>query len=219
MPSVIQLYHGSERIIEKPQWGLGKPHNDYGQGFYCTESENLASEWACSSLSGGFVNRYAFDMTDLRVLRLNDPEYSILHWITFLISYRLFRVRTPIAGHGIRFLQEHYSVNVNAYDVVIGYRADDSYYDFADAFLNNGITVEQLSQAMKLGKLGEQVVLKSPLAFERIRFEGYAQAEGTVWYPLRSQRNEKAQQAYLSLASEVAEGTYLADLIRGERRD
>lgn len=42
----MELWHGSQKIIETPQLGLGKIHNDYGQGFYCTESLDLAREWA-----------------------------------------------------------------------------------------------------------------------------------------------------------------------------
>jgi hypothetical protein len=58
---------------------------------------------------------------------------------------------------------------VNAYDLITGYRADDSYFDFAEAFLNNAITVRQLSRAMQLGKLGEQIVIKSKYAFSKIK--------------------------------------------------
>ena len=32
------LYHGSDHIIEKPEFGAGKKHNDYGRGFYCTQN-------------------------------------------------------------------------------------------------------------------------------------------------------------------------------------
>ena len=32
------LYHGSEFLIEKPEFGKGARHNDYGRGFYCTEN-------------------------------------------------------------------------------------------------------------------------------------------------------------------------------------
>ena len=31
------LYHGSEVIVEKPEYGKGARTNDYGRGFYCTE--------------------------------------------------------------------------------------------------------------------------------------------------------------------------------------
>ena len=37
------IYHGSEKIIEKPVFGKGNLRNDYGKGFYCTESEELAN--------------------------------------------------------------------------------------------------------------------------------------------------------------------------------
>ena len=39
------LYHGSQRIIKTPVFGEGNPRNDYGLGFYCTESPELAKEW------------------------------------------------------------------------------------------------------------------------------------------------------------------------------
>lgn len=52
------LYHGSEKIIETPVYGKGNLRNDYGRGFYCTESEELAKEWACSNHRDGFANVY-----------------------------------------------------------------------------------------------------------------------------------------------------------------
>ena len=50
MDQKITLYHGSEQIVEAPAFGLGRQNNDFGLGFYCTESEALAKEWAVSSL-------------------------------------------------------------------------------------------------------------------------------------------------------------------------
>lgn len=79
----MKLWHGSQKIIETPQLGLGKIHNDYGQGFYCTESLDLAREWACSRDADGFVNRYELDIADLKVLDLLSPQYCVLHWIAF----------------------------------------------------------------------------------------------------------------------------------------
>ena len=32
MPDLIDIYHGSDHIIETPVFGEGKPYNDYGQG-------------------------------------------------------------------------------------------------------------------------------------------------------------------------------------------
>ena len=36
MPKLIKLYHGSDKIVERPELGKGSAKNDYGQGVYCT---------------------------------------------------------------------------------------------------------------------------------------------------------------------------------------
>ena len=95
MEKKITLFHGSEKVIEHPVFGAGKKHNDFGLGFYCTESEALAKEWAVSSLRDGFANRYTLDTEYLRVLHLNSPDYTILNWIAVLVEHRLFSIKTP----------------------------------------------------------------------------------------------------------------------------
>lgn len=214
MEQILTLYHGSDKIIEKPLYGEGREHNDFGTGFYCTENAELAKEWACSSLRDGFANRYTIDTTYMNILHLNSEEYTILNWIAVLVEHRLFRVKTPIAGRALKYLHENFYVNVNSYDLITGYRADDAYFDFADAFLNNGITVQQLAQAMKLGKLGEQVVLKSKFAFDRIRSEGADPAERVQYFPIRKARNDAAEKAYFEMSSLETDGLYMADIIR-----
>ena len=185
MDKLITIYHGSKQIIENPTFGEGKKHNDFGLGFYCTESNDLAKEWAVSSLQDGFSNRYSLDTEYLKILKLNSPEYTILNWMAILVENRLFALNTPVARRAKQYLIDNFGVNVNAFDLIIGYRADDSYFDYAEAFLNNGITVEQLSRAMQLGKLGEQIVLKSKFAFSKIKFEGFEIAEKDMYYVLR----------------------------------
>lgn len=39
MNKIITLFHGSEKVIEAPSFGEGKRNNDFGLGFYCTETE------------------------------------------------------------------------------------------------------------------------------------------------------------------------------------
>ena len=210
----LELYHGSQQIIREPQYGAGRANNDYGLGFYCTENEALAKEWACSSLSDGFANHYVLDTTYLNILNLNGEDYTILNWIAVLVANRLFRPSAPIAGRAKRYLEEHFAVNVNAYDVIVGYRADDAYYDFADAFLNNTITVEQLADAMRLGKLGEQVVLKSKYAFDNIIFLDYSIAEKDIYYPRRKSRNETAELDFRKICETSGDGLYMIDIMR-----
>ena len=215
MEKIITLFHGSEKVVEVPTFGLGKTTNDFGLGFYCTETEDLAKEWAVSSLRDGFSNRYTLDTEYMNILNLNSPDYTILNWIAVLVEHRVFALKTPIARKAKRYLIDNFGINVNAYDLITGYRADDSYFDYAETFLNNGISVEQLARAMKLGRLGEQIVLKSKFAFSRIQFDGFDVAEKEEFYVLRKARDDEANQLYLDMLEEESDGLYIQDIIRG----
>ena len=215
MNKLITLYHGSDKIIDKPVFGEGRKNNDFGLGFYCTEDESLAKEWAVSSLNDGFANRYILDSEYLNILELNNSKYTILNWIAILVEHRLFSIKTPIARKAKQYLIDNFSINVNAYDVIVGYRADDSYFDYAESFINNTITVEQLSKAMKLGKLGEQIVIKSETAFSRLKFDGYSIANKEKYYSLRLSRNNEANNTYFDILNESNDGLFIQDIIRG----
>ena len=219
MEKWITLYHGSEQLVEEPTFGKGRVNNDFGLGFYCTESEALAKEWAVSSLRNGFANRYTLDTEYLNILNLNSPDYTILNWIAVLVEHRLFSIKTPVARRAKRYLIDHFGVNVNAYDLITGYRADDSYFDYAESFLNNGVSVVQLARAMRLGKLGEQIVVKSQFAFSRLRYEGFDVAEKEKYYVLRKARDEEANRAYLEMLEEESDGLYIQDIMRGGIRN
>ena len=91
------------------------------------------------------------------------------------------------------------------------------YFSFARAFINNEISLAQLSYAMRLGKLGEQFVLKSPAAFERIRFVSYEIADNTEYYVKRKARDDEARAAFrLELEKDDLDGLYMRDIIREE---
>ncbi|MCM1263079.1 MAG: DUF3990 domain-containing protein [Butyrivibrio sp.] len=215
MGKLVTIYHGSERIVEQPIWGEGKENNDFGIGFYCTESEDLAKEWAVSSLRDGFSNCYTLDTEHLNILNLNSPDYTILNWIAVLVQHRLFAIKTPVARRARQYLIDNFSVNVNAFDLITGYRADDSYFDYAESFINNGISVEQLARAMYLGKLGEQIVIKSKFAFSKLKYEGFDVAEKDRYYVLRKARNDEANRLYTDMLEEESDGLYIQDIMRG----
>ena len=70
---------------------------------------------------------------------------------------------------------------------------------------------------MRLGKLGEQVVLKSPHAFENLQFLSYEFADNTIYYAKRKTRNEEARATYRTeLARVDLDGLYMRDIIREE---
>ncbi len=213
----LTIFHGSTNIIKKPIFGKGKPYNDYGLGFYCTENKDLAREWACLEGIDGFNNEYEICSSNLNILNLCDQKYSILHWLTMLVENRKFRVSTPIMKKGIEWLIKNYHLDIDSYDVIVGYRADDSYFSFARDFLTNQITLTQLSYAMKLGKLGIQFVLKSKKAFDNIKFIEYEPVDSSTYYVKRRTRDEKARNDYHRILEENDEnGVMIRDLISGK---
>lgn len=219
MKKELILYHGSAKIIKTPIYGYGKKNNDFGLGFYCTKELELAKEWACSSLSDGFANKYSINLDGLNILDLTSNDYNILNWITILVTHRIFRIKNPIAARAIRYLKENFYVDVEAYDIIIGYRADDSYFDFAEAFLNNSINVNELSTALKLGKLGKQFVVKSEYAFSKLNFLGYEHALNQTYYVKRKARNDEACKNYYEILQKNSKGLYINDIIEGGVRN
>lgn len=214
--SKLTVYHGSSVIIEKPQFGVGNPNNDYGLGFYCTETLDLAKEWACSAETDGYANKYVLDMSGLSVLSLTGGEYHILNWLAVLLENRKFRLGGDVARQARAYIFENFGIDYKKYDVIKGYRADDSYFSFASAFLNNTISLSRLERVMVLGKLGEQVVAVSQKAFDAISFEEAIAVPREIYYPKKLARDTDAREDFQKEKSRgsILTETYILDIIR-----
>ena len=212
----ITLYHGSTKVLEKPVWGEGNPKNDYGLGFYCTENLELAKEWASTERSDGFANCYELDLKGLDVLHLTRSPYHILNWLSVLLKNRTFVLSQGLPFEARNYLLEHFLPEYETKDVIVGYRADDSYFSFANAFLNNTISLEQLSKAMYLGKLCEQVVVKSQTAFSRLAFKESLHVDSSLYYPKRMARDRQAREEFQNEkgAFSPADAIYMMDILR-----
>ena len=211
------LFHGSPNIIPKPIFGCGNPKNDYGLGFYCSESIELAKEWACTTEDGGYANQYEFDMSGLNVMNLSDGDYHILNWLAILLENRTFKLSGDLSSDAREYILNTFKPAYRDKDVIIGYRADDSYFAFANAFLNNTISLARLEKAMVLGKLGIQVVPISEKAFERLRFIDSRPADGTIYYPRRLARDTAAREEFRRTRNNPAAANelYMMDILRG----
>ena len=106
---------------------------------------------------------------------------------------------------------------VKTSDIIIGYRANDSYFSLANAFLNNTLSLTQLEKALYLGILGEQTVLKSRKSFEHIRYVRSESAERDIFYPMKIARDREARPAYLRERGHqrASDSVYLMDILRG----
>lgn len=214
----MQLYHGSIHKIPSPTYGLGNHKNDYGLGFYCTAHYDLAAEWACSKEHNGFVNEYDLDTTSLTRFSLTDSQYHILNWLAVLLENRTFSLNSPIKKEGYKFLLTNFLPEYASADIIIGYRADDSYFSFANAFLSNEISLSQLNSAMKLGDLGEQLVLKSANAFKQLKYVNSYSVSKQIYYPKRLKRDRTARENFSTMRNEqVTNGLFLIDIMRCNR--
>lgn len=167
----MKLFHGSDKEVIKPIYGYGRPDCDYGSGFYLTADYDSAKIWASQYDEGGFVNTYKIDLEKLKVLRLDhNTNDDVLRWVSLLCKHRIDQETRTIARREIEFLNNNYPVDLTGVDIIIGYRADDSYFDYTRAFLTNRLPIELLKEAMILGQLGLQYALISPKAFDEIAF-------------------------------------------------
>lgn len=168
----MKIYHGSKITLEQPIPNGSPSFNDYGPAFYTTMDLESAHEWACRNSSVGVVNEYDFDISKLKVLDLSDSnKWSVLNWLAILMHFRsLDKGFTKAFGNRLAFLEEKYYIDITKYDAIIGFRADDAYFRFPLDFIRGNLTIAQLEESFKLGKLGIQVVLISEEAFKYLKF-------------------------------------------------
>ena len=217
MKQNLIICHGSQQIVEVPKFGIGKKYNDYGQGFYCTENTELANEWACPLKNDGYSNQYTLHLDGLNVMNLTKDEFNILNWLAILLANRKFDINSPVGNSAKEFILSRFVPDTPNVDVMIGYRADDSYFSFAEDFVNNAISLRDLSLAMRLGTLGEQVVLLSERSFKQIEFIGYEIADYRVYYYKRAQRDQSARAAYASRKrnlQQLVDDIFVLDIMR-----
>lgn len=220
--STIKLLHGTDHIIEVPDISIGNPNNDYGKGFYCTKIDEMAREWACKKNTDGFVNVYDFDIQGLNVLNLLDGNHTVLNWIALLLKYRTFKLDSEIAVDAREYIIDHYSVDLSGYDVVVGYRADDSYFQYAQSFVSNGLPLRSLNKALKLGKLGEQTVVISEKGFTRLKFADAYSVDKSIYYPKFLDRDTKARDTYrneIKKGKSYRDDIFVLDILREEMKD
>lgn len=162
------LFHGSSNKIVVPTYGMGEERHDYGQGFYLTESIDLAKEWAvCRPNEAiGYVHQYELDMDSLQIL--DFQEKGVLAWLAELMKHRDAADSKRYRMLAKKFIEE-YGVETSGYDVIKGWRANASYFYIAKEFVRDNIDIDILEELLSLGGLGIQYCIKSELAYSKLR--------------------------------------------------
>ena len=163
----IVLYHGSDSVRRVPTLTGGKKNNDYGQGFYTTTDQKKGEDWALLYYSNSPVcNKYSLKMSGLKILNLRECDPLV--WLALLVWNReqlYAKSKSDITKS--RFLKakvlfaKKYMVDIADYDVVVGYRADDSFFAIVNAFFDNLLSINEVANFFHKGDLGYQVFLCS----------------------------------------------------------
>ena len=211
-----KIYHGSNRIIRHPAFGTGRPYNDFGLGFYCTEYPQYAAGWAAGYGRNGFVSCYSIDHDGLRIINLCSSQYTPLHWLGLLFDYREFDLSADTAYRAREYIYKYYPVDHQACDCIIGYRADNRCFMLAQDFLDAKLSYQSFRNALAADDSNRQFVLKSNRAFDRIIFTGYDTVMSGETFPAMRSREIKALKSIRPSAD--SRDLFITDLIREEVR-
>ena len=215
----MKIYHGSTSAIEKPKYKGSNYQNDYGPAFYMTVDLEAAKIWACRHNVVGVVNVYDVDtriFNNLKVLDLTDKsKYSVLNWLAILMHFRALRSTYEKENSLVLNWLSQYYINVNEYDVVIGYRADDNYFKFPLNFLNGRISLDDLENVFLMGNLGIQYAFISERSIRVLHFEKYLECDDlylSEYYKIVTKASEEV--AKLVNQPLNPNKTYIMDILR-----
>lgn len=213
----IYLYHGSNKDDLVPKFGYGKANNDYGRGFYTTPDEELAKEWAMvyyKTTKTGYCYAYKLDTHNLNLLDLR--KYRLENWIAELLTNRKVNIEYEVTKDRLTKFIRMFKLDTSKADIIIGYRADDSYFRYAEDFINGLIYKETIEKAMQLGSLGIQVFVKSEEAFDRLELMQKDKVE-SKYFSLYSKRDADAREVYKKIkTNQTSEKVTIDDILRNE---
>ena len=213
------IYHGSKSIVKEPEYKGSNPYNDYGPAFYMTLDLEAAQSWACKNNWVGVVNKYRIDNNSFKTLKIldltNRSKYNVLNWVAILMH---FRDLSPsfVKGHqqALKWLEKYY-VNVDEYDVVIGFRADDAYFKFPLGFIDGSLAYDDLEMVYLKGNLGIQYAFISKRAIKMIKFVKTINCEPAFlghYYAAVSNASKEVNEI-MNLPRDYKK-TYIFDLVR-----
>ena len=150
------LYHGSNAIVEYPEIRKAKYNKDFYFGFYCTLLPQQAIRWATRFDGIGYLNEYLYTPNDtLRVKQF--PEMSE-EWLDFIVSCRL--------GHP------------HDYDIVEGPMADDTIFNYVQAFVDGKISRAAFWELAKFNHPTHQISFHTISALDTLTFTGSEEVYG-----------------------------------------
>lgn len=141
------IYHRSYMEIEFPEIRKHRFTKDFSWGFYCTKIKEQAEKWA-DKFNTSIVNVY--EVKDINSLNIKAFEDYTDEWLEFVVKCR--------------------SGNTHEYDVVIGPMADDTIYDYIEAYTQGQMNKQKFFELMKFKYPNHQISFHTIKALDCINF-------------------------------------------------
>lgn len=145
----MDLFHGSNVVVDQPKIITDGYYKDFGYGFYCTNLERQAKRWALVKQHGHVVNVYDY----LENKSLNTLVFDEMtdEWLDFVVACR----------QGIK----------HDYDMVEGPMADDTIWNYVDDFTRGEISRTAFWELVKFKYPTHQIVFCSEKALKQLHFK------------------------------------------------
>lgn len=152
------VFHGSNKIVEKPNVQFSKNYLDFGKGFYVTSFKEQAERWALRKASrygeNPMVNIYELNenLSNYNVLKFNNESEK---WLDFVCSCR------------------NGSDEYKKFDIIIGNVADDDVFKTVDMYFQGLWDKQKVLKELTYYKMNDQIcivnqeVLSVVLKFEK----------------------------------------------------
>ena len=152
------LFHGSDGgIVGDLSVDVNRGLKDFGNGFYTTDNL-LQAENEVVNKRNGIVYAYRYSLEGLNVYQFED----LVLWSLYIGYNRHFRFR-DMPPKLLDIFDE-----IDSYDVIIGFMADDKALRVHECFLNYEFSDICMIELLKYVDYGKQFVFKTNKALSRI---------------------------------------------------
>ena len=141
------VYHGSYMEIEFPEIRKHRFTKDFSWGFYCTKIQEQAEKWA-TKFNTPIVNIY--EVKNIESLNIKEFKDYSDEWLEFVVNCR--------------------SGNTHNYDIVVGPMADDTIYDYIEAYIDGQMNKSYFFESMKSKYPSHQISFHTNNALNYINF-------------------------------------------------
>ncbi|MFD3158703.1 DUF3990 domain-containing protein (plasmid) [Haloimpatiens sp. FM7330] len=157
----MNIYHGSDVIVERPKILESNRMLDFGMGFYTTSNKKQAIRWAekvslRNNTGKKFLSVYNFNIEkaqkELNIIEFTLPDEK---WLDFITANR--------SGKEIS----------EQYDIVIGPVADDNVYLTVKLFETGVLNKKEAVKRLKVEKLFNQILFHTEKSLVFCTFDHY----------------------------------------------